>query len=298
MLEDEHGATMRGLFLSGWSGNEGYRFDRIQRGTTLIPKFALTVVGGIQPGPLARYVRGAFSGERADGLLQRFQLIVWPDPAPFEYVDRLPNSRARQAVADLFDHADKLDAGAIARRDDSGEGPPFIHLSPPAQALFVEWYSGLMRTLRAPEGGESAPMIAHLGKYPGLVGKLALITHVADDPNATEVSEQTLLKALAWIEYLTQHARRVYHAAKHPETGAAELLLARARRNDLPTTFKARDIYRKAWHGLTDSDAVKKACHLLFDYGWLIQIDAGGAQGAGRPADPLYAMSPAVRTLP
>ena len=51
MLEDEHGATMRGLFLSGWSGNEGYRFDRIQRGTTLIPKFALTVVGGMSQDP-------------------------------------------------------------------------------------------------------------------------------------------------------------------------------------------------------------------------------------------------------
>ena len=67
--------------------------------------------------PGALCPRGAFSGERADGLRQRFQLIVWPDPAPFEYVDRLPNSRARQAVADLFDRADKLDAGAIARRD-------------------------------------------------------------------------------------------------------------------------------------------------------------------------------------
>jgi putative DNA primase/helicase len=104
-LEDERNATARGLYLSGWSGNEGYRFDRIMRGTTALPKFALSVVGGIQPGPLTRYVRGAFSGERADGLLQRFQLSVWPDPETFEYVDRWPDGKAKQAAADLFARA-------------------------------------------------------------------------------------------------------------------------------------------------------------------------------------------------
>ena len=102
-------ATARGLYLSGWSGREGYRFDRIMRGTTTLPKFALSVFGGIQPGPLARYVRGAYSGERADGLLQRFQLAVWPDPATFEYVDRFPSATARDRARDLFDRADCLD---------------------------------------------------------------------------------------------------------------------------------------------------------------------------------------------
>jgi hypothetical protein len=299
-LEDERSATARGLYLSGWSGNEGYRFDRIMRGTTTLPKFALSVIGGIQPGPLARYVRGAFSGERADGLLQRFQLIVWPDSEAFEYVDRYPDGPARHAAAALFERADNLDAEAIGRRDDFGDAPPFIRLSDAAQGLFVEWYSDFMRERRAVEssGGESAPIAAHFGKYPGLLGKLALILHVADDPAEREVSERTLLKALAWIDYLIPHARRVYHAVEHPETGAAELLLSRLRRGDLPTNFKAWEISRKAWHGLTDREAVKKACRLLFEYGWLIEIEPGGGQGIGRPADPVYAVSPAAKVTP
>lgn len=294
-LEDERSATARGLYLSGWSGNEGYRFDRIMRGTTTLPKFALSVVGGIQPGPLARYVRSAFSGERADGLLQRFQLLVWPDPECFEYVDRYPDGPAKKAAMALFERADSLEAEAIGSRDDFGSNPPFIRLSDAAQGLFVEWYSAFMRERRAVEsgGGESAPIAAHFGKYPGLVGKLALILHVADDPASREVSERTLLKALAWIDYLIPHARRVYHAVEHPETGAAELLLSRLRRGELPTTFKAWEISRKSWHGLGDREAVKKACRLLFEYGWLIELDAGGATG-GRPADPVYAVSPAA----
>lgn len=294
-LEDERSATARGLYLSGWSGSEGYRFDRIMRGTTTLPKFALSVVGGIQPGPLVRYVRSAFSGERADGLLQRFQLIVWPDPEGFEYVDRWPDGEARKAAAALFERADSLNAEAIGSRDDFGSNPPFIRLSDAAQALFVEWYSAFMRERRAVEsdGSESAPIAAHFGKYPGLVGKLALILHVADDPASREVSERTLLKALAWIDYLTPHARRVYHAVEHPETGAAELLLCRLRRGELPASFKAWEISRKGWHGLTDREAVKKACLMLYEYGWLIELDAGGATG-GRPADPVYGVSPAA----
>jgi len=296
-LEDDRNATLRGLYLSGWSGNEGYRFDSISRGTTALPKFALSVAGGMQPGPLSRYVRSAYSGERADGLLQRFQLIVWPDSEPFALVDRFPNRDARTAVDALFERADSFDPIAMGQTDGFGNDPPFVRLSGEAQGHFNEWYVNFMQNRRSVEASadESGPVSAHFGKYPGLVGKLALIIHVADDPAGTEVSERTILKALAWIDYLTPHAQRVYHAAEHPETGAAELLLARMRRGELPDTFKAWEISRKGWHGLADREAVKKACRLLFEFGWLIEIQEGGVSNGGRPGDPVYAASPAVK---
>jgi putative DNA primase/helicase len=296
-LEDERNATARGLYLSGWSGQEGYRFDRIMRGTTTLPKFALSVVGGIQPGPLARYVRGAFSGERADGMLQRFQLLVWPESELFDYVDRWPDSRVAQLARDVFERADRLDAAAIGSTGMFGTDPPFVRLSDTAQIIFIDWYTRFMQSARNADIGSevSAPLAAHFGKYPGLVGKLALILHVADDPEAKEVSERTLLKALSWIDYLTPHARRVYHAVEHPETGAAELILTRLRRGELPPKFKAWEISRKGWHGLADRDAVKKACRLLLEHDWLIELDAGGGHGIGRPPDPVYAVTPAVQ---
>jgi hypothetical protein len=295
-LEDESNAPLRGLMLSGWSGSEGYRFDRIGRGVTSLPKFALSVVGGIQPGPLAKYVRGAFSGQRADGLMQRFQLLVWPEPESFEYVDRKPNGPAIHAAMSLFERADTFDPSEMGTTDEISDEPPFVHLTPEAQTIFIDWYTTFMRGQgdTETEGGVSAPLAAHFGKYPGLVGKLALILHVADDPQAKEVSARTLLKALAWIEYLTPHAYRVYHAVEHPETGAAELLLSRLRHGELPASFKAWEISRKGWHGLTDGDAVKKACRLLFEHRWLIELDPSSQQTFGRPADPIYVVSPAV----
>lgn len=289
-LEDEGNATARGLYLSGWSGKEGYRFDRIMRGTTHIPKFALSVLGGIQPGPLARYVRGAHSGERADGLMQRFQLIVWPDQEVFEYVDRYPDGPARQAAFELFNRVDTFEPETIGARDDFSSSPPFIRLDDDAQVMFLDWYTAFMRQAR--EGQEGDAIAAHFGKYPGMVGKLALILHVADNPMERFVSEATMRKALGWVEYLTSHARRVYHAVESPATGAADLLLSRLKRGELPPHFKPREIYRKGWHGLGEPESVKRACKLLLDYGWLIELHQEGAGGVGRPADPIYTVSP------
>jgi hypothetical protein len=161
--------------------------------------------------------------------------------------------------------------------------------------MFVEWYQDFMQERRKAESrNEPAALAAHFGKYPGLVGKLALILHIADDPVSREVSRRTLTKALAWLQYLTPHAKRVYHAVEHPETGAAELLLSRIRRGELPSSFSARDIYRRCWQGLSDRDGVKKACRLLLDYGWLVELQANADRGGGRPSDPVYAASPFV----
>ena len=294
-LEDERNATARGFFLSGWSGAEGYRFDRIMRGTTAIPAFSLSVVGGIQPGPLERYVRGTFSGERADGLLQRFQLAVWPDSPKFEYVDRPPNRSDREAVADLFKFVDTFDPMSIGTADNFGKNPPFIRFGARAQGLFIEWYTDFMTTRRAREaaGDDPAALSAHFGKYPGLLGKLALAIHIADCPTEKEIRERTILKALAWLEYLAPHARRIYHGASAPDADAARLLLARIKAGKVRGPFKARDVYRNCWHGLGNAEHVKSACRVLVDYGYL--REAGGeAPAAGRPSDPTYLINPRV----
>ena len=65
-----------------------------------------------------------------------------------------------------------------------------------------------------------------------------------------------------------------YHAVETPQADTAKLLLARIRAGDLDSGFTAKKVYRKCWHGLTDPTAVKNACSLLVDYGWLVAIEA------------------------
>ena len=69
----------REFFLESWNGTGSYTVDRIGRGTLHVDALCLSIFGGIQPGKLARYVREALEGGFADdGLLQRFQILVYP----------------------------------------------------------------------------------------------------------------------------------------------------------------------------------------------------------------------------
>jgi len=71
------------------------------------------VLGGIQPGPLERYLRAVFGGRGDDGLLQRFQLAVWPDGAgPWRNVDRWPDAAARARAVEIFQRLNTLERGA------------------------------------------------------------------------------------------------------------------------------------------------------------------------------------------
>ena len=72
----------REFYLEAWNGdgNEGFDIDRIGRGHIHIEALCLSIIGGMQPGKFRSYAAGAFRGGTGDdGLLQRFQLAVWPE---------------------------------------------------------------------------------------------------------------------------------------------------------------------------------------------------------------------------
>jgi hypothetical protein len=70
----------RAFYLEAWNGTGSFDVDRIGRGSLHVPALCLSILGSIQPGPLSTYVYQATQGEKGDdGLLQRFQLLVWPD---------------------------------------------------------------------------------------------------------------------------------------------------------------------------------------------------------------------------
>ncbi len=93
----------RGFYLEAWNGSNSFAYDRIGRGTIMIPNTCLAIFGTIQPGPLARYLRASASGEEADGFMPRFQVLVYPDPiADFLNVDRRPDVAARDVAYSVF----------------------------------------------------------------------------------------------------------------------------------------------------------------------------------------------------
>lgn len=292
--EGQEGA--RAFYLSAFDGDKSHTVDRIGRGMGLvIPRMCLSMLGGIQPGKLQEIVRGAArGGGMDDGLLQRFQLAVWPDVGgAWVNVDRWPDTEHRQAANGVFDRLAELP-------DPQGDAPAW-RFSPEAQTVFNEWRCEFEARIRDPELHDA--MASHLSKYRKLVPALALLFALVDTPQAAHeglagvIGEVELLRSLAWSEYLERHAERIYAAATMPQTGGALALLRRIRTGAVGATFKPRDVAQKNWSQLTTVEDVRKACAVLVDYAWLRrEVVAAGGKG-GRPSE-VFRVNPVALTAP
>ena len=215
----------RGFYLETWNGLGSFIYDRIGRGTVIIPNVCLSIFGTIQPGPLARYLKGAASGEEADGFVPRFQILVYPDPpSAFVNADRYPDTVAKKQAFEVFQALDHLDPVARGCPVDADRNIPYIGFEPAAQNLFDAWRTDLENRLRS--GSESTLMTCHLAKYRSLMPSLALVFHLVDviaqhQHAISPISLQATEMAAAWCDLLEAHARRVYQSAMDGDPEAA-----------------------------------------------------------------------------
>jgi len=266
-LDKEGNEGARGFFLSAWSGTDSYTFDRIGRGLNMrIEACCLSLLGSIQPAVIGGYLRQTVATGGGDGLLSRFQLMVWPDiSGDWKDVDRWPDSDARDQAFATFERLDSLDPAAIGATLDDG-AIPYLRFDPEAAEIFGEWRAGYERTLRA--GGDHPAIESHLSKYRKLVPALSLLIHLADNTSGA-IGSRALLKALAWLEYLESHARRAYASVAQAEAESARALLRRIKAGEVTNPFTTRDVYRKGWAHLTKPDEAHEAVRYLSDFDYL-----------------------------
>lgn len=267
----------RTFWLECWNGTGAYTVDRIGRGTVRIEACAVSILGGMQPGKLDAYVCGAVRGGFSDdGLIQRFQLAVYPDlPATWRYCDRAPQPQAELKAWEAFKRLRALDPVTIGAEVDERCDLPILRLSREAMAMFVLWQTELMQRLRA--GDEPAWMESHMSKYPALAGRLALVLHLADGCTG-DIGVEAMARALGWCDYLEAHARRIYAPMTDGGVSVGHRLLRK--RSDLPDGFTARGVYRRGWSGLTDADAVAEGLEVLCEYG---HLRSQPSESGGRP---------------
>ncbi len=269
---DRHGQeSARAFYLESWNGNKPFTVDRVGRGTSRIPRACVSVLGGTQPGPLQDKLRKAQQYSKGnDGLMQRFQLAVYPDlSSKFELVQVPHNHQRQQALHDLYHRFAKLEPDAVGASRE-GENLPFLTFDDDAQAVFSQWIINHENRLRS---DEIAPcMESHLGKYQSLVASLALILHLAEGGIGSVAIEATN-KAIAWAIFLEAHAHRIYAPVVGTDYAPA-LALARKikakkiRSKHFPEFFHLRDVYRSNWKSLSRGET-QKAVEILEDFGWL-----------------------------
>jgi putative DNA primase/helicase len=287
----------RKFYLETWNGFGSYVYDRIGRGTIFIPSICMSIFGGIQPGPLARYLRAAASGDDADGFIPRFQLLVFPDlPSTWTNVDRWPDTEAKNRAYRVFQALASLAPEASGTTRDQGRDAAHLRFDPEAQSLYDEWRADLEYRLLS---GCDGPLIAaHLAKYRSLMPTLALLFHLVEVVSSRAcpgpIPRTSALAAAAWCEYLEAHARRVYQGALDGDPETAERLARRIRSGALPNPFRARDVVRKGWAGLDRVEVVERTLLVLEDRNWVQGVESLPSPMGGRPTVD-YWINPAIQ---
>ena len=282
-MEQPEYVNARAFYLSAWSGKTAYTYDRIGRGSLFIEAACLSVFGALVPGTLERYLRATFSGERADGFIQRFQLLVYPDLlSRWVYVDRPIDEAARARAFHVLERLGSL-TSADFHAVEAEEEAPFVRFTAAAQSVWMgahEWCMGLARSK-----DEHPVLRSHFSKYPKLLAALALLFHglrLADGHAIEAVEKDSIDLAWAWAQYLEGHARRVYQLALDQGETAARLIGEKLREQRLPNPFSVREVQRKQWTGLQARADIVAGLDVLEECNWV----RSEPRASGKPGHP------------
>jgi putative DNA primase/helicase len=292
----------REFFLETWNGDGTYTFDRIGRGMIHVDGLCLSIIGGIQPGKLARYVYEACEGGAGDdGLLQRFQLLVWPvHNQAFMNIDRLPKAQERQRAYALYERLADLDTTGLGATTTEFQTIPALRFTPEAQELFDAWRLELETRLRS-DTIHSPAFESHLAKYRSLMPSLALIFHllrkVERDWEGNAVALDVTRLAAEWCEFLEAHARKVYAGVLQKDLQAAHALVDKIRTGALTDGQAPREVYRNGWSLLQTPDDVYGGLTYLERHGWIRVCEEPSGPKGGRPREVIH-LHPSLHAEP
>ncbi len=287
-LDREDKSNDRAFYLESFNGGGSYTYDRIGRGTIYIESTTISIIGGLQPSKLRPYVWNAINqGAGDDGLIQRFQLAVYPDDlGDWRNVDRWPDTESKQSAYDIFTKLDEIEPQSI---DDEGRVLG-VRFDKDGQQIFNTWRKELEYKAIAP--GIHPAIESHLIKYRSLMPSIALIINEIEQGHCQPVTELSAKKAAAWCQYLESHAMRIYGSAIDPTAQNAEIILKR--RKKLQDGFTQRDIHRKGWAGLSEIEKVNAALNELEECGYLHAEKKQSNKSGGRPTY-LYYWNPNIK---
>jgi hypothetical protein len=247
-------AADRAFWLQSYDGGP-YRMDRIKRGATYVRNLSISLIGGIQPEKLVE-MRGLTS----DGLLQRF-LPVMMSPT------RLPLDRP----------SDDEGYGKLVRQ--------LIFAQPQRLILdqeALDVMEGIQRDIKNLEDASSGlanGFQSFVGKLPGYAGSLALILHMADNPEhgALHPIEWPTIEAVRRLilDFIEPHAFEFYRTTESVTQGDRLKKLASWILTGGKTRITASDLTANVadMRGLSLFEISKRMSPLVAG-GWLEPVDA------------------------
>jgi hypothetical protein len=178
--------------------------DRKGSGMFYIPRAALCVTGGIQPGILKRSLG---QEHRENGLLARL-LMAMPPVKPRTWSEATIDPPVLHALDDVYERLFALEPG----RDGDGDPVPIdLELTADGKRAWIDFYN-----VHAVEQAElTGDLSAAWSKLEGYAARLALVVHLvrwaAGDPMVTaRVDDSSVRAGVALSRWFGGEARRIY----------------------------------------------------------------------------------------
>jgi len=289
-LDAEYDQSARSFYLELWKGGITYDHSRVSENREVIlTSGTLSIIGGIQPSRLLYYISEAYSYDNADGFPQRF-LFAYPDKhisaGKATQSDCEQLERGLEASCRVFKCLAEKQFKGIALSD-SGDSFFPVKFDTEAQRLFDAWKDEIDAEAVRLES-EDEVFASFLNKLPKNCAAIALIFHCVENTDSQEfpdrISSETIANALDYIEVLTTHARRVFALGENRIFASAQMVLGRIRTGKLQNGFTAREVKRKGWSGLNNTEIIQEVLSLLVDYRYLKTIETD----SGRPTSRYY----------
>lgn len=284
------GARFRNLVLSGASGSRAlFAPIRLSRKGKAANGLCLSFCGSITENGLLNHINSAHKAKKEDGLFQRFQILVCPDPRV-----KVNHSFAEDSTIyqDFKDYLWALNMLAAPKSS-------AYHLSTDAQIACNVWCDRIrLEALKTP-----IPMYAaHIPKYRGLILTIAQIFHISNELEkqtiqfglipqkfdqelkeviikgvSATIELPDLKRAIVFIEYLKTHANRIYTAAifgqqdKLVNSMVLNWIMRKSRTKN-KTHFSRREIQANAPRDLRVPGLLDKEIDALVDGGFLARL--------------------------
>jgi len=296
----------KSFYLSASDGHNSSYSDRITRRTVRLSNILMSVLGGMTPASLASFLLNpAIDASSADGMMQRFQLAIYPDkPSALVSIrdtDRYPDLETEKAALGVFRAFHTYRASTSLEVNQNGV--PFVRFDKTAQEVFFVWHDDLQLRMNANSLHDA--MRSHLAKFPRLMPALAFlfyaIKRLADEQPIVAIDEASARLAVRWCNFLESHARRIYAGLSSPEELTARLIASRLINGALNEKieknggfFTPRDVYINDWQGLHESAPVMAGCEYLEELKWLSSTITGASTGRGRPPKKKFCLNPKI----
>lgn len=187
----------RAHYLQLYNGGDR-RIDRVSRGSILVSNWGASIIGGIQPGPMARIAKNM----NDDGLLQRFNVFIASDSVEGHNVTRDQDAfnKYSELIRGLYEIIPS--AQPVVLSDEAEQ----VRKRMERRVVDVQKINVLPLGLRT-----------HIGKFEGMFARYCLLFHVLEQrecrehPTAKPVSGEVAERVeKLLVSYLMSHAMAFY----------------------------------------------------------------------------------------